>query len=130
MSKEAAAAAMKELARKPKEDGVWMDSLLKATSACDRFFNCAYVKRQLEDEWAQEIQSRNGAVDRVWKRLEKGVEVEVYRQFLFDENEVAASVDGSTPHPDEDQNGSRYGKARHYRNDDDDSIPELQRTDS
>ena len=107
-----------------KEDGafgVWFDPLLKAASACDKFFNCAYVKKQLEEEWKQEIRCEESAVDRVWMRLEKGVEVDLYRQFLFQENAVMHSVDdkvaGITTR-------GLMGK------DDTEPVPALRRTDS
>jgi len=99
------------------------DSFLKATSACDKFFNCAYVKKQLEDEWQQEEIQQKSAVGRVWNKMEKSLEVEVYRQFLFDES----SVGPDTP----SQESSNLASLLYCGNEDDTtSIPDLQRTNS
>eukprot|EP00546_Thalassionema_frauenfeldii_P008431 CAMPEP_0178922326 /NCGR_PEP_ID=MMETSP0786-20121207/16088_1 /TAXON_ID=186022 /ORGANISM="Thalassionema frauenfeldii, Strain CCMP 1798" /LENGTH=106 /DNA_ID=CAMNT_0020596671 /DNA_START=62 /DNA_END=382 /DNA_ORIENTATION=- len=72
-------------------DGRALDAFLKASNTCDNFFNCAYVKKQLEEEWRQEKILREGAVGRVLEKLDRGLEVEVYRQLLFDENSVSPS---------------------------------------
>ena len=82
-----------------------LDAFLKASNACDKFFNCAYVTKQLEEEWHQEhvlavpdvITGGVGvdastttttamAMNRVWNKMETSFQVEVYRQFLFDES--------------------------------------------
>jgi hypothetical protein len=70
------------------------DSFLKAASVCDKVFNCAYVTKQMEDEWKQEKSSQTSAVERVWAKMDKSLEVDLYRQFLFDEKSV--SDDDST----------------------------------
>lgn len=102
---------------KLQETGSWVEPFVKAASACDKFFNCAYVKKQLEDEWKQEARAGESAVVRVWSRLETGMEVEMYRQLLFEENSVEPSQD-DTPTDQRQQSMSK-----HY-------IPELARTDS
>jgi len=81
------------------ETSGWFDKVWKSAAACDKFVNCAYVKKQLEEEWRQEVEHRNSAVERVWNRLDRSVEVELYRQFLFEENSVAHTVDVDEPSP-------------------------------
>lgn len=65
-----------------------LDKCLKIASSCDKFFNCAYVKKQVEEEWQQEARLQDSAMNRVWGKMEKSVEVDLYRQFLFDEESV------------------------------------------
>ena len=100
-----------------------LDTFLKAANACDKFFNCAYVTKQLEEEWHQETNSIQGfqehlnhgssimmtstattttapcAMNRVWNKMEKSFQVEVYRQFLFDES----SFDDNSDRDDDDE---------------------------
>ena len=103
------------------------DSLLKAASACDKFFNCAYVTKQLEDEWQQEKRQQNSAVGRVWNKMERSLEVEIYRQFLFDES----SVDADDSSNRERMNDPLMASLLYCGNDDDTmSIPGLTRTRS
>ena len=83
---------------KPKN--YWMSSqILQAVSACDQFFNCAYVKKQLEEEWREESQNQGhgSSVKGLFMRMEEGVEVEIYRRFLFDENGLEPFEDLSPP---------------------------------
>lgn len=101
------------------EIGGWLDPLVKAASACDKFFNCAYVKKQLAEELQQEMQAQDGAVQRVLSRLDKGIEVELYRQFLFEENSIEPSTEDALA-----------SKRRRERPCDSSDIPDLQRTDS
>lgn len=78
----------------------WMNSqLMQAVSACDQFFNCAYVKKQLEEEWREESQDQrhSSSVKGLFMRMDKGVEVEIYRQFLFEENGLEPFEDLSPP---------------------------------
>mmetsp|Transcript_23855 Transcript_23855/g.35253 ORF Transcript_23855/g.35253 Transcript_23855/m.35253 type:complete len:102 (+) Transcript_23855:99-404(+) len=77
-------------------DGRVLDAFMKASNTCDKFFNCAYVKKQLEEEWRQEKSLSEGAVGRVLDKLDRSLEVEIYRQLLFDENSVSPS-DDDTP---------------------------------
>jgi hypothetical protein len=103
------------------------DSLLKAASVCDKFFNCAYVTKQLEDEWQQEKRQQNSAVGRVWNKMERSLEVEIYRQFLFDES----SVDAEDPSNRESKTEPLLASLLYCGKDDDTmSIPELTRTRS
>jgi hypothetical protein len=113
-----------------KEDDVLQhslfDSFMKAATACDKFFNCAYVKKQLEDEWQQEQAMNDSAVGRVWSKMDKSFEVEVYRQFLFDEASIG-------PEPSESAEASPTENLMSpllYCGTGDGSIPGLQRTDS
>lgn len=103
------------------------DSLLKAASVCDKFFNCAYVTKQLEDEWQQERRQQNSAVGRVWNKMERSLEVEIYRQFLFDESSVDAEDSSNRESKTEPMLASLL-----YCGKDEDtmSIPELTRTRS
>lgn len=70
----------------------WAGSnFLQAVNACDKFLNCAYVKFQLEEELMEDQRVRNdarptGSIERLLRTMNQGVEVEVYRQFLFEEN--------------------------------------------
>lgn len=78
----------------------WMNSqLLQAVSACDQFFNCAYVKKQLEEEWLEESQNQphSSSVNGLFMRMDKSVEVEIYRRFLFEENGLEPFEDLSPP---------------------------------
>lgn len=129
------------------------DTFLKATNACDKFFNCAYVTKQLEDEWHQErnnsiemqengsstmamttttMTTKSGtAMDRVWNKMEKSFQVEVYRQFLFDESSFDDNSDGD----DDDHfghGGNRLASLLHYCGNENDvsSIPDLTRSRS
>mmetsp|Transcript_14208 Transcript_14208/g.23542 ORF Transcript_14208/g.23542 Transcript_14208/m.23542 type:complete len:130 (-) Transcript_14208:95-484(-) len=103
------------------------ESFMKAANACDKFFNCAYVKKQLEDEWLQEKMMDDSAVGRVWSKMDKSLEVEVYRQFLFDEDSVG---------PEPAQYQAPASPTRNslapllYCGAEDEYIPGLQRTDS
>lgn len=92
----------KALIEKPRK--YWSgSSFLQAVNACDKIFNCAYVKFQLEEELMEEKRqhSRTGSVEHLWRTMEKGVEVEVYRQFLFEENGLEPFEDPSS-HPQQD----------------------------
>lgn len=128
-----------------------LDTFLKASNACDKFFNCAYVTKQLEDEWHQEhvlavpdvttvgrgvvcgdgsnVATTATAMNRVWNKMERSFQVEVYRQFLFDES----SFDENNSDDDED---SAHDKELTMllpfcgNESDATSIPDLQRTRS
>mmetsp|Transcript_23446 Transcript_23446/g.39767 ORF Transcript_23446/g.39767 Transcript_23446/m.39767 type:complete len:116 (-) Transcript_23446:1184-1531(-) len=103
------------------ETGSWAEPLIKVASACEKFINCAYVKKQLDEEWKQEIRAQESAVVRVWNRLETGMEVELYRQFLFEENSVEPSLD---------ETHSTVPKTPSLLRGSIPDIPDLQRTDS
>ena len=74
-------------------------SFLQAVNVCDKVFNCAYVKFQLEEELMEERKRPTGSIERLLMSMDKGVEVEVYRQFLFEENGLEPFEDPSY-HPD------------------------------
>ena len=90
------------LVEKPRK--YWQGStLLQAVNVCDKFFNCAYVKFQLEEELMEEMKKpTDNPVERLFMRMESGVEVEVYRQFLFEENGLEPFED-PTYHPKPDR---------------------------
>jgi hypothetical protein len=75
--------------------------ILTVANVCDKFFNCAYVKKQLEEEWREESQKSHrptgSSVENLFMRMDKGVEVEIYRQFLFEENGLEPFEDPSPP---------------------------------
>jgi len=102
-----------------------LDSLMKASSGCDKLFNCAYVRKQLEAEWKEEKLVNESAVGRVLKKLERSFEVDVYKQVLFNESSIYA--------PDDDQYDSVRRSLQHPLSclgDDIGSIPLLERTKS
>lgn len=83
-----------------KPEKYWKSSpILTVVNVCDKFFNCAYVKKQLEEEWREESQKSHrptgSSVENLFMRMEKGVEVEIYRQFLFEENRLEPFEDPS-----------------------------------
>lgn len=82
----------------------WAGSnFLQAVNVCDKFFNCAYVKFQLEQELMEERKpTASGNIERLWHRMDSGVEVEVYRQFLFEENGLEPFEDLSYHHDHRD----------------------------
>lgn len=73
----------KKLARK---EFNWLEQVVKTALACDVFLNCGYTGNQLEME-RQEERNREmqNPVQRLWSRMDKSMETEVYRQFLFDD---------------------------------------------
>lgn len=78
--------------------------ILTVVNVCDKFFNCAYVKKQLEEEWREESSQRShnhrptgSSVENLFMRMDKGVEVEIYRRFLFEENGLEPFEDPSPP---------------------------------
>lgn len=78
------------------------NAILTVVNACDKFFNCAYVKKQLEEEWREESQKSHhrptgSSVQNLFLRMDKGVEVEIYRQFLFEENGLEPFEDPCPP---------------------------------
>jgi hypothetical protein len=100
------------------DDG-WVDSMVEVARACNKLFTkhtCGlchvYVDKQVEYESRQEDHKRGGdhplsPVERVWMKtglgLERGnMEVDMYRQFLFDEDSVSQRGDG-----DDDLHGRR-----------------------
>jgi cobalamin biosynthesis protein CobT len=102
-----------------------VDLFMKATSLC----NCSYVRKQLAFENKQEKRLNESAVNRVWKKLDKSLEVEVYRQMLFDESSVCV------PGEDEPAFSADTTLPAHFLlcgGDEDGtiSLPELQRTNS
>jgi len=91
----------KALIQKPRK--YWHgNSFLQAVNVCDKFFNCAYVKFQLEEELMEETRKkqhmRNVSIEHLWSKMDNGVEVEVYRQFLFEENGLEPFEDHSYHH--------------------------------
>jgi hypothetical protein len=100
------------------EDG-WVGSMVEVARACNKLFTkhtCGvchmYVDKQLEYETRQEDKSggshSQSPVERVWMKtgLERGnMEVDLYRQFLFDEDSVSQRGDG-----DDDFHGSRRAR--------------------
>lgn len=87
----------------------WYGSnFLRAVNACDKFFNCAYVKFQLEEELMEENKppmNPTGSIERLLRSMDQGVEVEVYRQFLFEENGLEPCYEESYHHPDRRDSG-------------------------
>jgi hypothetical protein len=72
--------------------GPIIDSFVKLSSSCDKFLNCQYVSKQLEDEHKQEEKGQS-AVERVWSKMDHSLEVELYRQFLFEQNSPMPSFE-------------------------------------
>mmetsp|Transcript_31948 Transcript_31948/g.35402 ORF Transcript_31948/g.35402 Transcript_31948/m.35402 type:complete len:105 (+) Transcript_31948:132-446(+) len=75
------------------EGTIALDSFMEASSACDKLLNCAYDRKQLEEEWKEEKLVNESAVGRVLRRLERSCEVDVYKQLLFNESSICASDD-------------------------------------
>lgn len=101
---------------KQKKD--WSKSpLLQAANACDKFLNCAYVKKQLQEEMREERQLPVGGVEGLWRRIDKttaeSVEVEIYRRFLFEDNGLEPYED---PHPADHREVSGERQFKHYEN--------------
>ena len=130
-----------------------LDTFLKATNACDKFFNCAYVTKQLEDEWHQEhvlavpdvtgggvvaptattttTTTTTTAMNRVWNKMERSFQVEAYRQFLFDESSFEDNSEGEEEDSGHDDNKELSSLLPSYGSQHDvASIPNLQRTRS
>eukprot|EP00543_Licmophora_paradoxa_P001087 CAMPEP_0202447600 /NCGR_PEP_ID=MMETSP1360-20130828/6370_1 /ASSEMBLY_ACC=CAM_ASM_000848 /TAXON_ID=515479 /ORGANISM="Licmophora paradoxa, Strain CCMP2313" /LENGTH=136 /DNA_ID=CAMNT_0049064773 /DNA_START=67 /DNA_END=477 /DNA_ORIENTATION=- len=104
-----------------------MNSLMKAATVCDKFLSCSYVKKQLEDECIQERKMKESASNRVWNRMDKTLEVELYRQFLFEgSNSLEHSFDEDSITPRTPPRSSAYRN----RQQENQMIPGLQRTDS
>jgi hypothetical protein len=86
----------KEIVSPKKHDdlsfGPLIDSFVKLSSSCDKFLNCQYVSKQLHDEWVEEKRPKS-AVEKVWSKLDHSVEVEIYRQFLFEQNSPMPSFE-------------------------------------
>jgi hypothetical protein len=82
--------------KKQSDDGLSfgpiIDTFVKLSSSCDKFLNCQYVSKQVEDESIQEKRTKS-AVERVWSRLDHSLEVEIYRQFLFEQNSPMPSFE-------------------------------------
>ena len=128
------------------------DTFLKATSVCDKFFNCAYVTKQLEDElWqqdgnivktastltcrvsadpSQQSPPDNADMRRVWSKMEKSFQVEVYRKFLFDESSFDLPSDDEDDSANEKSNLTTTLLYPCGNQEDTESIPDLQRTRS
>lgn len=70
-----------------KKSSGWVEQAIKTVSACDKFMNCGYVRNQLEMEYKEDCKrAMQTPVERLFQKLDKRVEVEVYRQFLFEES--------------------------------------------
>jgi hypothetical protein len=74
--------------------GPMIDSFVKLSSTCDKFLNCQYVSKQLDDESKEEKKGLS-AVERVWSKMDHSLEVEIYRRFLFEENSPVPSFEDS-----------------------------------
>ena len=77
----------------------WVERWLKTSPLCDRVFNCAYVTRQIEQEQQEEAQLRGGwqpeysASRGATDYQQQNLAVELYRKFLFDEDECFRRCD-------------------------------------
>mmetsp|Transcript_18672 Transcript_18672/g.24500 ORF Transcript_18672/g.24500 Transcript_18672/m.24500 type:complete len:168 (-) Transcript_18672:562-1065(-) len=74
----------------------FIDTAVKTVSACEKFLNCGYIGSQLEMERHEDVQQlpMQTPVEQLFNRLDQGFEVEVYRQFLFEEqNSLEPSFD-------------------------------------
>mmetsp|Transcript_23197 Transcript_23197/g.32402 ORF Transcript_23197/g.32402 Transcript_23197/m.32402 type:complete len:166 (+) Transcript_23197:185-682(+) len=92
----------------------FIDTAVKTVSACEKFLNCGYIGSQLEMERHEDVQQlpMQTPVEQLFNRLDQGFEVEVYRQFLFEEQNslepsferqmgAAAAANGAAgPHDD------------------------------
>lgn len=74
--------------------GPIIENFVKLSSTCDKFLNCQYVSKQLDDESKQEKKGLS-AVERVWSKMDHSLEVEIYRQFLFEQNSPMPSFEDS-----------------------------------
>jgi hypothetical protein len=84
----------------------WVDGMVKVAHACNLLVlkNChlchVYADRQVEFEQGQETRTPSSTfwdatassspAERAWKKLHASLEVDLYRQFLFDEDSVMA----------------------------------------
>lgn len=96
----------------------WVDAVVQAATICNQLFQrracnlChVYVDRQIEFEQRQETTKCGDApqgvvtpVERLWMQMDTGVEVELYRQFLFDEASVVNHV-SEDDERDDDEDG-------------------------
>ena len=76
-----------------------MDSVVKAASACNRLFikNCnlctVYCDKQVQYEWMQEqYRMETRQIDGLFQKMDNSLQVQLYREFLFDEDSVVEEV--------------------------------------
>jgi hypothetical protein len=75
--------------------GPIIDTLMKLSSSCDTLLNChQYGRKEVEDESMEEMRPKS-AVERVWSKMDhtSSLEVEMYRQFLFEQNSPMPSFE-------------------------------------
>jgi hypothetical protein len=75
-----------------------LESVVNAAKTCNKLFlnNCnmctVYCDQQVQYEWVQENSINPMAMESLFKRMGNGLEVQVYKEFLFDEESVVEHV--------------------------------------
>ena len=75
-----------------------VESVVKAAAACNKLFtqNCnlctIYCDKQVQYEWVQEQYKMSTPINHLFSKLDNSLEVQLYRDFLFDEESVVEQV--------------------------------------
>jgi hypothetical protein len=93
------------------------DFIDTAASMCDKYFNCQYSRKQLEEEREQQEQRFDvSPVDRVSSRLDHSLEVELIKKIMFEHNSLEPSFeeddDADDRHPPSSGKGSQVPQPR------------------
>ena len=78
--------------------GSLVETVVKVATTCNNLMieNCnpctLYCDKQVQYEWVQDQYKMDGPLGNLFNKIDNNVEVQMYREFLFDEESVVEQV--------------------------------------